>query len=136
MLQGMFDKPNIAGFIYVSHYLLTIYDAERFKKLVEWPVICKQTETKYRNNVKDYLNVVASENPDLGFPRVLTTYLHHASGTKFMTIMWKLSQLAMRTYIMRDGRYLIIRSKMLMRYANNLSTALDSSKILASNTIR
>jgi len=111
VLQGMFDKPNTTGFIYVSHYLLTIYDSERFKKLVEWPVICKKTETKYRNNVKDYLNIIALENPDMGFPRVVTTYLHHASGTKFLTIMWKLSQLALKTYIMRDGKYL--RGKML-----------------------
>jgi len=111
VLQGMFDKPNTTGFIYVSHYLLTIFDVERFKKLVEWPVICKKTETKYRNNVKDYLNVIALENPDMGFPHVVTTYLLHASGTKFMTIMWKLSQLTLKTYIMRDGRYL--RSKIL-----------------------
>lgn len=107
----MFEKPNTVGFICVSHYLLTIYDAERFKKLVEWPVICKKMETKYRNNVKDYLNVIALENPDMGFPRVVTTYLHHASGTKFMIIMWKLSQLALRTYIMRNSRYL--KSKIL-----------------------
>ncbi|KYN02170.1 hypothetical protein ALC62_06953 [Cyphomyrmex costatus] len=106
--EGMFDKPNTAGFIYVSHYLLTIYDAERFKRVVEWPVICKKTETKYRNNVKDYLNVIALENPDIGFPRVVTTYLHHASGTKFITIMWKLSQLVIKTYLMRDGEYEVI----------------------------
>lgn len=100
----MFDKPNIAGFVQVSHYLLTICDAERFKKLVEWPVTCKKTEAKYRNDVRDYLNTISSENPDLGFPRILTTYLHHASGTKFTVIMWKLSQLALRRYIMREGR--------------------------------
>jgi len=46
VLQGMFDKPNTTGFIYVSHYLLTIFDVKRFKKLVEWPVICKKTEDK------------------------------------------------------------------------------------------
>ncbi|XP_071629792.1 uncharacterized protein [Temnothorax longispinosus] len=108
VLQGMFDKPNTAGFIYVSHYLLTIYDSERFKKLVEWPVICKKTENQYRNNVKDYLNVIALKNPDIGFPRVVTTNLHHASGTKFMSIMWKLSQLALRTYIKRDGAYDVV----------------------------
>ncbi|XP_028050173.1 uncharacterized protein LOC105839205 isoform X2 [Monomorium pharaonis] len=106
--EGMFDKPNTTGFIYVSHYLLTIYDAERFKKLVEWPVICKKTETKYRNSVKDYLNVIALENPDMGFPRVVTTYLHHASGTKFMIIMWKLSQLVLRMYITRDGEHKVV----------------------------
>ncbi|XP_011867013.1 PREDICTED: uncharacterized protein LOC105561552 [Vollenhovia emeryi] len=106
--EGMFDKPNTAGFICVSHYLLTIYDAERFQKLVEWPVMCKNSETKYRNNVKDYLNAIALENPDVGFPRVVTTHLYHASGTKFMAIMWKLSQLATRTYIMRNDEYNVV----------------------------
>lgn len=100
----MFDKPNIAGFIHVSHYLLMIYDAERFKKLVEWPVICKKTEAKYRNDVKEYLNVMSSENPNIGFPHILATYLHHASGTKFTIIMWKLSQLVLRKYLIREGK--------------------------------
>ncbi|KMQ84323.1 hypothetical protein RF55_17961 [Lasius niger] len=81
-----------------------IYDAERFRKLVEWPVLCKKTEAKYRNDVKDYLNVIAVENPDIGFPNIVATYLHHASGTKFMLIMWKLSQLAVKKYLMRYGR--------------------------------
>ncbi|XP_025157486.1 uncharacterized protein LOC105182540 isoform X2 [Harpegnathos saltator] len=98
----MFDKPNTAGFIHVTHYLLTICDAERFRKLVEWPVVCKKTEAKYRNDVKDYLNIISLENPDIAFPCVLSTYLHHASGTKFVIIMWKLSQLTLRRYIMRN----------------------------------
>lgn len=100
----MFDKPNTAGFIHITHYLLTIYDAERFRKLIEWPVVCKKTEAKYRNDIKDYLNIISSENPDIGFPPVLSTYLHHASGTKFMIIMWKLSQLTIRKYIMCNGK--------------------------------
>lgn len=100
----MFDKPNAAGFIHVSHYLLTVYDAERFKKLVEWPIICKKTEAKYRNDVRDYLTVLASENPDIGFLHILSTYLHHASGTKFIIIMWKLSQLTVKTYLIRQGK--------------------------------
>jgi len=102
----MFDKPNIAGFIHVSHYLLTICDAERFKKLIEWPIICKKTEAKYRNDVRDYLNIIASENPNIGFPHILTTYLHHASGTKFTIIMWKLSQLKYRFCINLDQQYI------------------------------
>lgn len=99
----MFDKPNNAGFIQVSYYLLTIIDAERFEKLIEWPLMCKQMETKYRNNIRDYLNVIAAENPDVGLPNVLITYLHHASGTKFTTIMWKLSQFAIKKYLMHHG---------------------------------
>ncbi|XP_039305540.1 uncharacterized protein LOC105192958 [Solenopsis invicta] len=126
--EGMFDKPNTTGFIYVSHYLLTIYDAERFKKLVEWPVICKKTETKYRNNVKDYLNVIALENSDMEFPRVVTTYLHHASGTKFMIIMWKLSQLALKTYIMHDGEHKIVFAPKSGLASDLVKTYLQQSK--------
>lgn len=100
----MFDKPNFAGFIQISHYLLMIYDAERFRKLVEWPILCKKTEAKYRNDVRDYLNIIAAENPDIGFPHVVTTYLYHASGTKFMLVMWKLSQLALKRHLMHNGR--------------------------------
>ncbi|EGI65185.1 hypothetical protein G5I_06363 [Acromyrmex echinatior] len=124
----MFDKPNTTGFIYVSHYLLIIYDAERFKKVVEWPVICKKTETKYRNSVKDYLNVIALENPDIGFPRVVTTYLHHASGTKFITIMWKLSQLALKMYIMRNGEHEVIFAPKSSIANDSVKTYLQQSK--------
>ncbi|EZA54921.1 uncharacterized protein LOC105279589 isoform X2 [Ooceraea biroi] len=126
--EGMFDKPNIAGFIHVSQYLLTIYDAERFKKLIEWPIICKKSEAKYRNDVKDYLNVIASENPDIGFPNILITYLHHASGTKFTIIMWKLSQLAVKKYLIRQGEQVTDAPK--VGPANDLTkTYLQQSKI-------
>ena len=101
----MFDKPNTAGFVEVTHYLLTVYDAERFKKAIEWPLICKKMEAKYRNDIKDYLTLIATENPDMRFPNILLTYFHHASGIKFIIIMWKLSQLALKRYIMNNSRY-------------------------------
>ncbi|CAL7946209.1 unnamed protein product [Xylocopa violacea] len=100
--EGMFNKPNTAGFLHISHYLLTIYDSERFKKLIDWPVICKKTEAKYRNNVKDYLTIIATENPDIGFPNILMSHLIHAGGSKFTIIMWKLSQVVLRKYITRE----------------------------------
>ncbi|XP_047351542.1 uncharacterized protein LOC124949850 isoform X1 [Vespa velutina] len=100
--EGMFDKPNTIGFMHVSQYLLTIYDLERFKKLIQWPVTCKKTEVKYRNNVKDYLNQIANENLDIDFPPILTSYLVRAHGTKFTIIMWKLSIVVLRTYIKKN----------------------------------
>ncbi|KAK2585422.1 hypothetical protein KPH14_010090 [Odynerus spinipes] len=100
--EGMFEKPNTVGFMHVSEYLLTIYDAERFKKLIQWPVICKKTGVKYRNDVKDYLNVIASEHPDVDFPPISSSYLVCAHGTKFITIMWKLSIVVLRTYLKRN----------------------------------
>ncbi|XP_054010762.1 uncharacterized protein LOC128893658 isoform X1 [Hylaeus anthracinus] len=110
--KGMFDKPNTTGFIHVSHYLLTIYDSERFKKLVEWPVICKKTEVKYRNTVKDFLKVVSLENPDMRFPNILTSHLIHAGGKKVTIIMCKLSEVAMRKYLITSqskiGNYNVI----------------------------
>ncbi|XP_068974677.1 uncharacterized protein [Bombus flavifrons] len=103
--EGMFDKPNTVGFLHISYYLLTIYDSERFKKLIEWPVICKKTEAKYRNSVKDYLVIISAENPDIGFPSILISHLIHAGGSKFTIIMWKLSQVVVRRYIMRETIY-------------------------------
>ncbi|XP_012165575.1 uncharacterized protein LOC126919827 isoform X1 [Bombus affinis] len=103
--EGMFDKPNTIGFLHISYYLLTIYDSERFKKLIEWPVICKKTEAKYRNSVKDYLVIISAENPDIGFPSILISHLIHAGGSKFTIIMWKLSQVVVRRYIMRETIY-------------------------------
>nr|XP_033328816.1 uncharacterized protein LOC117221749 [Megalopta genalis]XP_033328817.1 uncharacterized protein LOC117221749 [Megalopta genalis] len=97
--EGMFDKPNTAGFLHTSHYLLTVYDSKRFKKLFEWPVTCKKTEAKYRNNVKTFLTIISAENPDVGFPNILVSHLFHASGSKFVIIMWKLSQVVLRKYI-------------------------------------
>ncbi|CAL1674699.1 unnamed protein product [Lasius platythorax] len=134
--EGMFDKPNIAGFIQVSYYLLMIYDAERFRKLVEWPVLCKKTEAKYRNDVKDYLNVIAVENLDIGFPNIVATYLHHASGTKFMLIMWKLSQLAVKKYLMRNGEHGVLSGPKPSLATDLTRTYLQQSKAsLTSNTL-
>ncbi|KAL0100813.1 hypothetical protein PUN28_019297 [Cardiocondyla obscurior] len=131
----MFDKPNTAGFLHVSHYLLMIHDAERFKKLVEWPVTCKQTETKYRNVIKAYLNTIVLENPDMGFPHVLTSYLLRASGIKFITIMWKLSQLTLKTYIMSDGIQQILFAPKLSLASDLVKTYLEQSKANATCNI-
>ncbi|XP_070150424.1 uncharacterized protein [Polyergus mexicanus] len=134
--EGIFDKPNIAGFVQLSHYLLMICDAERFRKLIEWPVLCKKTEAKYRNDVKDYLNIIAVENPDMGFPHILATYLHHASGTKFMLIMWKLSQLALKRYLMRNGEYEVISAPKSGPAIDLIRTYLQQSKAsVACNTL-
>ncbi|KAL6430186.1 hypothetical protein ACFW04_007736 [Cataglyphis niger] len=134
--EGMFDKPNIAGFVQVSHYLLMVCDAERFRKLIEWPVLCKKTEAKYRNDVKDYLNIIAVENPEIGFPNILATYLHHASGTKFMLIMWKLSQLALKRYLVRNGEHEVISAPKLGPASDLIRIYLQQSKAsVACNTL-
>ncbi|KAK0097801.1 hypothetical protein PV326_013642 [Microctonus aethiopoides] len=99
--DGMFNKPNTQGFVHVSHYLLTIYDEERFKRAIEWPIFDKRSEAIYRNNVRDFLTIVINENEDIACPSILTSHLVTASGTKFINFMWKLSQIVLRTYLKR-----------------------------------
>ncbi|XP_076295114.1 uncharacterized protein LOC143216162 isoform X2 [Lasioglossum baleicum] len=99
--QGMFDKSNPAGFIHISHYLLSIYDPKKFQKIVPWPILNKRDETQYRLKVKEYLDVIAAENADMNFPSILMIHIMRAAGTRFLNIMWKLSQISLRSYIAR-----------------------------------
>lgn len=99
--KGMFDKPNTAGFLHVSHYLSAIYDAKLFKRMVRWPILCKTDEATYRIEMKNFLCLLSRDNSDLKFPSILMTHLIQSAGTKFQIIMWKLSQVALRAYIKR-----------------------------------
>lgn len=98
----MFDKPNTAAFLHVSHYLSTIYDTKLFKQMVRWPILCKRDEATYRVEMKNFLCLLSRDNPDLNFPSILTSHLMQSGGTKFQIIMWKLSQLALRVYMKRQ----------------------------------
>lgn len=100
----MFDKPNTMGFLYVSHYLSVIYDSKLFKQTVNWPVLCKKDEVKYRTEIKNFFSVLSQDNPDINFPPVLISHLIQSGGTRFLIIMWKLSQLALRAYIKRERK--------------------------------
>ena len=96
----MFEKPNTLGFINVSFYLLNVYYKD-VKSKIQWPVICKQTENKFRNDVRECLMVMASDNSDLNFPPIFASHLLLARGTKFLIIMWKFSLVVLRTYLAR-----------------------------------
>ncbi|KZC12909.1 HAUS augmin-like complex subunit 6 [Dufourea novaeangliae] len=142
--EGMFDKPNTAGFLHISHYLLTTYDAERFKKLIEWPVTCKKTEAKYRNNVKTLLTTVSTENRDINFPNILVSHLFHASGKKFVIIMLKLSQVVLRKYIsstiwknnLNTGLNYIQIKNLVLKDTEQLSHKLNNIVLSNSNDIK
>lgn len=100
----MFDKPNTQGFIHVSYYLLKIYYKDNVKDVkdkLQWPVICKQTETKFRNDVKECLMVISKEHLDVSFPAIFPSHLLLAKGTKFMQIMYKLSLIVLRSHLIR-----------------------------------
>ncbi|XP_011494269.1 PREDICTED: uncharacterized protein LOC105359369 [Ceratosolen solmsi marchali] len=100
--EGMFDKPNTLGFIHVSFYLLNIYYKDNIKNKVQWPVICKQTENKFRNDVRECLMAIANENPDINFPPIFASHLLLARGTKFLLIMWKFSLVVLRTFLTKE----------------------------------
>ncbi|XP_012529002.1 uncharacterized protein LOC105832514 isoform X2 [Monomorium pharaonis] len=100
--EGMFDKPNTTGFLYVSHYLSTIYDVKLFKQMVRWPILCKRDEVTYRIEIKNFLYLLSRDNPDFHFPPIQMSHLIQSAGSKFQIIMWRLSQLALRAYIQRE----------------------------------
>ncbi|CAK9824504.1 Augmin complex subunit dgt6 [Anthophora retusa] len=97
----MFDKPNTAGFIHISHYLLSVYDPSRVQKMIAWPLINKVDEKRYRIQIKNYLEILANENADINFPNILMSHLVQAGGTRFLIIMWKLSEISLRAYLKR-----------------------------------
>ncbi|XP_076678156.1 uncharacterized protein LOC143374132 isoform X2 [Andrena cerasifolii] len=100
--KGMFDKPNTAGFIHISHYLLSVHNAQRFRRMVAWPIVQKTDEKKYRTEIKAYLEILANNNLDMKFPPILASHLLQAGGTKFLIIMWKISEISLRAYIDRN----------------------------------
>ncbi|EFN66496.1 hypothetical protein EAG_10990 [Camponotus floridanus] len=72
----------------------------------------------------------------MGFPHIVTTYLHHASGTKFMLIMWKLSQLALKRYLMHNVEYEVISAPKPGPAIDLIKTYLQQSKAsVASDTL-
>lgn len=95
----MFDKPNTVGFIHVSFFLLNIHYKDNVRNKIQWPVICKQTENKFRNDVRECLMAIASENPDVNFPPIFASHLLLARGSKFLLIMWKFSLVVLRRYL-------------------------------------
>ncbi|XP_076759057.1 uncharacterized protein LOC143428220 [Xylocopa sonorina] len=108
--EGMFNKPNTIGFIHISHYLLSVYNAQRFQKMVLWPLMNKVDERRYREEVREYLEIVASENPDINFLPILKSRLLQAGGTKFLIFMWKISLISLRAYISRECDIHLLRA--------------------------
>ncbi|KAH0956180.1 hypothetical protein HN011_002946 [Eciton burchellii] len=139
--KDMFDKPNTAGFLHVSHYLSIIYDAKLFKRMVKWPISCKRDEAIYRAEIKNFFSLLSKDNPDVKFPSILMSHLVQSTGTKFLTFMWKLSQLALRIYI--KGEHSLVQERLLnaphtgpmddltIRYLNNVNTEM---RCLMANT--
>ncbi|XP_023246833.1 uncharacterized protein LOC106636363 [Copidosoma floridanum] len=127
--ENMFDKPNTSGFMHVSYYLLSIYYKDSLKNKVTWPVICKQTESQYRNDVKKCLTTIASEHIDVNFPPILASHLLLAGGTKFILIMWKLSIVILRAYLRQEHESILSNApkqgpcqELTMRFLINVTT--------------
>lgn len=117
----MFDKPNTEGFLHVSHYLSGIYDEDLFKQMVMWPILCRMDIVTYRTEIKNFFSILSQNNPDINFPSILMSHLIHSGGTKFLIIMWKLSQLALRAYIKKESQTELL-SKPCIGPTNDMST--------------
>lgn len=104
----MFDKPNTTGFIHTSHYLLSVHNAKRFKKMVTWPILNKMDEKRYRMEIREYFAVLANENPDINFPSVLMSHLLQAGGKKILILMWKISEISLKAYISKTCKVLFL----------------------------
>ena len=124
--KGMFDRPNTAGFIHISHYLLSVHNARRFRRMVAWPIVQKTDEKKYRTEIKAYLEILASNNPDMKFPPILASHLLQAGGTKFLIIMWKISEISLRAYVERNYETKLLK-------APNLGSGNDVTRKYFSN---
>ena len=67
----------------------------------------RRTEKQYRAELKAYLEILANDNLDIKFPPILASHLLQAGGTKFLIIMWKISEISLRAYVQRNCEYLI-----------------------------
>lgn len=52
--------------------------------------------------MKNFLSILSRDNPDINFPSILMSHLIQSGGIKFLIIMWKLSQVALKSYIKRE----------------------------------
>ncbi|XP_043790416.1 uncharacterized protein LOC122713748 [Apis laboriosa] len=108
--KEMFNKPNTLGFIHISHYLLSVHNATRFQKMVIWPLLNKMDEKKYRLEITEYLKILATENPDINFPPIIMSHLLQAGGRKILILMWKISEISLRAYIINKCQIQLLRA--------------------------
>lgn len=48
LLKDVFVKPNKNAFPHIVRYVLTIIDANEFRKKLMWPVGCREAEFEFR----------------------------------------------------------------------------------------
>ncbi|XP_017752778.1 PREDICTED: uncharacterized protein LOC108545591 [Eufriesea mexicana] len=78
--------------------------------MVIWPILNKVDEKQYRMEIKEYLEILANENPDVNFPPIFMSHLLQAGGTKFLILMWKISEISLRTYITREYQIKLLQA--------------------------
>ncbi|XP_044593257.1 augmin complex subunit dgt6 [Cotesia glomerata] len=92
----MFEQPNTTGFILLSQYLLSTYDQERFEQAVQWPLLNKTEEGRYRAQVKSFIGTVFEENDDFTMSSIQSSHLHTARGEHFINLMVDLTLIVLR----------------------------------------
>ncbi|KAG8035094.1 hypothetical protein G9C98_001584 [Cotesia typhae] len=92
----MFEQPNTTGFILLSQYLLSTYDQERFEQTIQWPLLNKTEEGRYRAQVKSFIATVFEENDDFTMSSIQASHLHTARGEHFINLMVDLTLIVLR----------------------------------------
>ncbi|XP_033359643.1 uncharacterized protein LOC117238660 [Bombus vosnesenskii] len=133
--KGMFDKPNTTGFIHISHYLLSVHNAKRFKKMVTWPILNKMDEKRYRMEIREYFAILANENPDINFPSLLMSHLLQAGGKKILILMWKISEISLKAYISKTCQIELLQAPNIGDSKHIVQTYFTIKNIEKDNTI-
>lgn len=94
--NDLFDKPNQAAFIHLSHYLIYIIDANKAAQ-VTWPLLEKKAEHVYRGQLVTFISNLDNEHGTL--TPIMSSYLVNAGGYKIVRLMFQLSQMAMKCAI-------------------------------------
>uniref|UniRef100_A0A1B0EXY8 HAUS augmin-like complex subunit 6 N-terminal domain-containing protein n=1 Tax=Phlebotomus papatasi TaxID=29031 RepID=A0A1B0EXY8_PHLPP len=88
--KDLFLKPNAGALPHVMHYLLTIYDAEEFRKRFHWPIYNdRDAEKSFRSNCLKYL-MELNDRFQLKLEDLSTYMMLFPGGLKFLKVMEKL----------------------------------------------
>lgn len=101
---NMFEKPNKEAFHEVVYYLLKTLNPDVIKeKLPSWPILDKQSEAKFRDEVLRYINEINSKYENADVPSIMKSHLITPSGYNFIMFMFKLSQLVLYQHLIKDS---------------------------------
>lgn len=101
---NMFKKNNKAGFQQVVHYLMNIldYDLVQQKPSLSLP-LDPRSEIEFRNEVMKYIKNLSLSYKDIEIPPLVTSHLISPGGFKFISFIFKFSQLVLYENVKRNS---------------------------------